>query len=284
MPDLEALLALPGVKPEHLADINVIRNSYIAAATHKPPMTASRLIDWTIDSNLVREGKLTPDKLLEKRACYDDEHFMALFNSAVAVQSGNDPMGRIFNSAGGQRAVKFLEAQMKAEGNAVDPALLEEARFELYARTEAWRGKEIRRTPDLGDSEVYAFMMEEAQKLGKEPAYRLDALERDLQTPAQTRERQSPEYWEKNERRSLGEPGAAKAVIKGYIQSPEETTRQLAARLNLPEAAIESFIGNQAKLYGLDLPGLIQEYRAYQAAEAKAKLALLGGPNSMFIK
>jgi hypothetical protein len=282
-PDITALMKLPGVKIDHLQDVNNVRNSFISAATHKPVMTQSRLAEWSVDYNMVREGKIPPELLLDKVALYDEQHFNTLYQTALEVKEGKDPMTRIITSASGQQAVSQLTAQIQAAGaglaEEIVKARVEEAKWVLYDRTEAHRAELAEKNPDVSDLAIINYMREEALKIGKEPAYRDFSASRDILGPQEVRDRGREEYWTANQTKHLGEKKDAKATIDSYIRNRKEIVKQVSSGYNIPLNMVDVFIGNQARLYGWDLISMQSEYvNTIQEQERRAKMASVGMP------
>lgn len=275
IPEATALMSLPGVGGEHLVEVNSIRNSFLGLTTYRPVMDKSAQIEFAVDQHLARTGRFPPEQTFERIGRYGDKA-LELYDAAAKAYGGTDPVSVALRGDGFRAAETVLETILTgAGGDANDPVKLKERTNEakealadlvaIYV-DEGEKGHKPRSA-----QEIRHYAREQAIRLGQDPFYRDQSTTRDMTTQAEREKRATPEYWSTNEKRYFESEEAAGDMLWSFIRSEAQTRTDLQTKYGIPSEMIDNFVVNQARLFKIDLPGMIRQHQEDQRKSQEAQ-------------
>lgn len=279
LPDLNALMALPGVGLDHIDAVVDAQNQFRRAATHDPLMDAAAEVEFAQDFNAARTGQLSLDDVMSRAGKYSQQDWLKLYSATSASLGGEDIISQTLKSPDVLKADEVLAnlitqvegdnliAGMSSRGEqAALDMIVAKAKSDLHDELEVFclekprSSAEIRlflkeKTQDIFEKASTASLQdgETPQEGAQQPQHpNHPGQPQSPQPPAQASHPYENHKYYDSEDQALD---LTRAFIRGELDP-----KTVAIQFGIPPEEMTHFIGAQAKLFNLNVETLLREY------------------------
>lgn len=280
IPEATELMSLPGVGPEHIDIANAARNNFLGLTTYRPVMDKTAQLDFAVDRHLARIGSVSPQQAFEMVGRYGLDKAMDIYNTVVQSQSGTEPVSIALRSDGVKGALDTLEAQITATATATgaSPSILKariiEARENLLDKISVYVQEGEQKNTSRSPEQIRVFAREVSLNIGQEPLFREQDTPRNIQSPEEKISMGMAGYWEKNSIKYFSTKEAADEAARQFIRNEAQTSHELQVKYGIPPGMVHNFLSNQARIYSIDMPGLVKEFEEAKQMEKDRKAVM----------